>query len=113
MGLGELFEKPAAFGRDLDEDFSPIKLARALYHKPVFDRAIDELDSAVVLNLEPLGETADRRPKVILQPPNGEQQLVLLRLESHFASARLAEGEKSTDAVPNFRKGGVVSIRDS
>jgi hypothetical protein len=71
---------------------------------------VDQLDRAMVPNLEPLSNLADRCSVVHGEPLDRQQQLMLLRLEAGRASHFIAEMQEATDQQPEAGKRRVVNV---
>src|SRR4029077_4516139 len=71
---------------------------------------VDELDGAVVTELEPLGEGADRGRDAGRHATDGEQQLVLPGLEPDRAGSLLAEAKEPSQLVAERRQRAVVRM---
>ena len=57
----EIAQERFAVWREGDEDLSPVRRSSAARDQPLTHRAANQLDRAVVLQLQPLGEAADGR----------------------------------------------------
>jgi hypothetical protein len=79
-------------------------------HEPLLRQAVDQLDRAVVLNLQPLRERADGRLLSARQPADREQQL-LRRLEPRRPRRLLAESQKTADPVTKLPERPVIFDR--
>ena len=94
---------------------APIISGAQAAEKASFNEAINELDRAVVLELHSLSQNSDRWPGVIRQPSDGQQELILLRLDSCLAGGVFAKSQETTDLVAKFRKSfeirAVVKVR--
>lgn len=73
---------------------------------------VKKLYGAVMLNLEPLGQVADRGRCSAGQPLDGQQQLVLLRLESRRAGRLLAEMQEPPDLMTELSQSAVLGNGD-
>jgi hypothetical protein len=71
--------------------------------KASLDEPIDQLDSAVVLELHSFRQHADGRSNAFGQTSNSQQELVLLRLDARLSRGILAETEETADLVAQFR----------
>ena len=105
-------EIPAALGRH-QRDLAPIARAPRTTNEAALGRASDELDCAMVLDLQTFRDEADGRRSHRVQSLDGEKELVLLRLDSRGTRRRLAEVQKSTDDVSELRQRGVVGLREA
>lgn len=70
--------------------------------------AIDELDGAVVLDLQAFGERADGGVVGSGQSFDGEERLILLRLNSGGAGGLLAQILKAAHLIAEFRQSAVI-----
>jgi len=60
-----------------------------------------------MLNLQPFRQSANAG---LVVASNGQQQLMLVRLETSRARRLLAEMEKPPDLVPSFRQSPVIRV---
>ena len=74
-------EQRFSMRRDVHDDVTPVSLRAFPPKKPALFHAVHQLDGAVMLDLQPLGETADGRFLIVGQPAQCQQTHVLLRLE--------------------------------
>src|SRR5690348_12715828 len=63
---------------------------------------VDELHDAVMLQCEPVRQTADRGLLALGNPANHEEQKILLRLEACGARHGVAFADKFANAVAQF-----------
>jgi hypothetical protein len=101
-------ENPLAFRRQLDPDLAAILLGPAAPDKLAGLQAVDELDNAVVPGLQARRQFPYRRPGCRLHPLDCKQELVLLRLDTHFSGRGLAEAQELTDLEPELGECSVV-----
>jgi hypothetical protein len=76
-------------------------------HEAALLEAVDELDGAVVLEHQALGQLA-HRGDLVAEAPHREQQLVLLRLEARLARGVFREREEVAQPVTELGQRGVV-----
>jgi hypothetical protein len=96
---------------ELDEDLPTIDAGPVPADEPAPGEAVDQLTGAMRLDLEPLGQLADRRRPVLGQPLHGQQELVLTGLQSGGPRGLLAKAEKATDLVAELRQRPVGARR--
>lgn len=112
MRDAEAPEDRLALRRDDEKRLTAIGLARSPLDQAGADGALRQLDGAVVLDLEPLRDRADRRPRVERKPLDRQQELMLLRFDAGGAGCRLAEDEKAAEPIPDLRERAVFAGRD-
>ncbi len=108
----EALEHATPARRDREPDLAAIARARALQDEAPLRRTRDELDRAVVLDLQALGDAADRRRFVFRHAAKSEEELVLLRLDAHLARRALAEHEEAAQAIAHLGERAVFGVRD-
>src|SRR5579862_431018 len=69
---------------------------------------VDELDGAVVAKLQTVGQRPDRRGGAVRHAAHREQELVLLRLQTHVACRLLAEVQETAQLVAKTRQRTIV-----
>lgn len=74
-------------------------------------QAVYQLNSAVMLEPQSVGQFADGGLFSWWKPSDGEQQLVLLRLKSISSSLPFAEEEKFSDLISEFSQGTIIRKR--
>jgi len=74
--------------------------------------AVDDLDRAVMPQLEALAEPPVGRRRARRHAAHGEQELVLLRLEAGGAGRLLAEAEEAAELVAELRQCAVLRRGD-
>src|SRR5690349_18382200 len=65
---------------------------------------VDQFDGAVVLDKQSARDLASGRIHSVRQPLNGEQQLVLLRLDSVLGCGGFAEVKEAANLAAEFRQ---------
>lgn len=90
------------------QDLAPIFAAARSFQKAVGFQAINELDGAVVLDLQAFGEDADGGVVGSGQSFDGEERLILLRLNSGGAGGLLAQILKAAYLVAEFRQRAII-----
>jgi len=84
-------------------------LARALaLHQPLFHQPVDELNRAVMLDLQPLGQLADRGAGPVREPLQSQHQLVVLRFDTGLAGRLLTEAQELAYAVAKRGQGAII-----
>lgn len=99
MVAGELSEHALAFRGELDEHTAAVLDAAAAPDKAARFEAVEQLDGAVMAELETFGEIADGDFLVRRRALRGEHELVLLRLESGFTRGVFAEAKEEPQLV--------------
>lgn len=100
----ELAEKRLTVGREGNKDLPPVCRSPAPRDKTLAHRPINQLDRAVVLQLQPLGEIADRRAFSFGESLQGEHQLVLLGFQRRRVGRLLAEMNEAPDLKAELRQ---------
>jgi hypothetical protein len=107
--LRELFQHGFSFGRDLDQHSSAVLAVVVTLHESARHGPIDELDGAVVLDQQPLGEVADGwRAVSAAEAAQHEQQLMLLWFEAERVRSAFAKGEEAPELEAEASEGSVV-----
>jgi hypothetical protein len=101
----ESLEEFFAVVSQLDQDLPPVIGRPQAAKKPSIDQSIDKLNGAVMLQLHPFGQRPDSRFQTIGQTADGQQELVLLRLDAGLSRGVFTEAQKTTDLVAQFRHG--------
>jgi len=108
---GERLELLDAGGLEREQHLAPI-VARALASNETARlELVDERDRRVMLEAESLGDGSNRGLAARRQSAQGEQELVLLRLDVGAARGALAEGEEAPELVAKRGEGAVVGAR--
>jgi hypothetical protein len=105
---GEVAQNLFTLRSKRDKNSPLVSLIAMALNKVVLHEPVDQLDSTVMLELEALGQLADRRFPSLWQPLYREQQLVLLRREPRFSSSLLAKTQKATHAVAKFGQCSII-----
>lgn len=109
MGLRQARQQPLAARSEPDEHPAAVGGVPAPHRQAPILQSIDELHGAVVAQEEPIGELADARPRAP-RPPDGQQELVLPRLEPYRAGLPLREGQEPPDVPAQLRQSAVVDL---
>jgi hypothetical protein len=112
MRDAEALEDATTACGDDEDDLAPIARAWLLAYEPTRDTSCDELDGAVVLDLQALGDASDRRRLALREATDGEQELVLLRLEARVARGGFAEDDEAPDAIADLGESAVFGNAD-
>ena len=105
----ELREQRLATRGEGEEHQAPVAGASLPAEEPAFLHAVDQLDRAVVENLQALGEGAHRGRNTVRHPLDREQKLMLLRLDPGGTRGLVAEPREAAQLVAKFRQGTVVT----
>jgi hypothetical protein len=97
------FEKFFAVAGELDEDSSAVIGSAQAGKETSVDKPIDQLDSAVMLQLHSLRQNTDGRLKAVGKASHRQQQLVLLWLDAGGARDIFAETQKAADLIAQLR----------
>jgi len=99
MGEAQATKEALASRCDAQEDLSAIRHTAAPLHEASIDRALRELDGAIVVKLQAFRNRADGSSSARRHPFESEQKLVLLRLDVRGPGGRLAEVQETADDV--------------
>jgi len=97
------FEKFFSVAGELDEDLSSVIGGAQAGKKTSVDQPIDQLNSAVMLQLHSLRQNTDGRLKAVGEPSHRQKQLVLLRLDAGSPRGIFAETQKAADLIAQLR----------
>ena len=100
-------EETLAARRETDQHLSPVGPVPRAADETARLHAVDQLDGAVVAELEALGEGPDRRSLPAGHAAHGEEELVLLGCQPGRARRPLAEAEESTHVIAKLRESAV------
>ena len=95
--------------RDVHDDVTPVSLRAFPPKKPALFHAVHQFDGAVVLDLQPFGETADGRFLIVRQPAQCQQTHVLLRLEPNRPGGLFAVIDVPPDEKTELGESAVFS----
>src|SRR5262249_19095680 len=98
--------------RQPHEHLPTVALPALAADEPSRFRPVDELDHAVVPEVQPVCERSDRRGPAPGQPLHAEEQLMLLRLEARRPRRLLAEAEEPAQLVAELGERTVVRRRE-
>ena len=110
MGKAQSAQDALPGAREVERNLATVFLAGPPLHETPLDGALRELDSAVVLDLQALGDGPDRGPRLRRQSSQNQEKLVLLRLDARLTGSGLAEGQKPTDLVAELGQRLVLAI---
>src|SRR5689334_3066924 len=91
--------------RQIKQHFTAIFCCPLTAHEPSCLKSIDQFHSAMVLNLQPIGNFHDPRTNATRKPFEGEQQLMLLWLQACAARRLFAEVNESPYQPAKFGQG--------
>ena len=112
MLLGQIGQQRLARRRELNQYPPAVLRVWAAANKTPRNSAIDQFDSAVVLDLEPTRQVAHgRRLERRGNPLQCQQQLVLLRLDTGRVRGTFAEVKKAAQLEAKTRERNVVNDR--
>jgi len=109
---GQITQQLFSLGSQVDGDLPAVDSVTLPLHQPVGDGAVNQFHGAVVADLQPLCQCADAGLDPLGKSANGEQQLVLLGIDTGGAGGLLAEREELPDLVPKFGQGPIIDARD-
>jgi hypothetical protein len=97
-----------AFRSKLQQDLTTVFPSAASSHQASGGKPVYQFDSAVVLELQSLGQRSDSRVQPCRQSFKGQHQLVLLRFQPHFPRRLFAEVKKPANLMAQFGQRLVV-----
>src|SRR5438552_3937867 len=104
MREGEPREQITSARGHRQRDLAPVACAPRTTDEAALGRATGKLHRAVVLDRQTRGERADGRRPFGAEPADGQEELVLLRLDAGGPGRLLAEIEEPTDDEPDLRQ---------
>ena len=107
MRKGKLPQYPLTLIRKLQQNLTTIQAMCAL-NIASSSQAIDQLYSAMMLNLKSFRQFADAWPDAFRQPFHGQHKLVLAWLNAGRPGRSLAEVQKPPDLMPQLCKRFVI-----
>ena len=110
--FGKLAQEFGAGGGEAQEHRAPIDRSTFAHDESPGFELIDERDGRVMFDTEPLGDRTDGRLLFERQALDGEQELMLLRLDAQAARRLFAEGEEAAELVAKSRERSVVGGGD-
>ena len=99
MAQGQFSEEAFPQWGDFEQDLAKVVHVAVTPNHAVFGQSMREFDHAVILELEPPGEFADRRDAAGGEAFEGQEKLVLLRTNARLSGGLFAEDEKTPDEV--------------
>lgn len=93
-------------------NLSPIVFVTQTFDVAALFEAVNEFNGAVMFEGKLLGQGADRGRFVLAEAANGQQHLILLRLEALGVSSGIAGTQEEPDAVAQFSEGAVFGGSD-
>lgn len=94
----------------LYENFAVIEVAMAPRYRSLLHQTVDQFHGAVMAKAKPVRERGNGGANPLGQAFNGQQELVLLRLDVTGTSGFLAEVQELADAVAEFRKLAIACL---
>ena len=117
MFHGQRMQQPFAGRGQTDVDLATVFCRYAPHDRSTLAQTVDQLNGAVMPDLQPGGQLADGGYDLRRQSCDREQKLVLLRFKTVGARRFLAVAEKTPDVVSKFRQrakaGGGKILRHS
>src|SRR5205085_10727640 len=109
----QVAQQPLAPAGQFNQHHATVRSGRAAAYQPVALRAIDKLDRAVVLDLQPAGKFTNGGLQAGGQAFNGQQQLMLLRFEASFARGFLTEAQEVANVIAQLGERAIFGSGDS
>jgi hypothetical protein len=98
-------QDPFALGGESEQDLPAVLATAPTANVAVGGQAIDQLDGAVVLNLQPLGNFPNAGPGILRTSFDGQHHLVLAGFQASAARCLLAEMQETTNLMTQIRQG--------
>lgn len=95
----KVLEDSFAARGQFQQDFTAVVAAPVPANKACGFQAVHQFDSAVVLNLQALGQFTDPGTDSRGEPLQGQQKLMLARFKAGIAGCALAKPQKTADIV--------------
>lgn len=111
MQMRELPENRLTTRGDPDEHPAAVASVTLAHDQPFLVEPVDQPDGTVMSDVKARGQRPDGRRDLRWQSLQGQQQLVLLSVQSMGARGALAEGEEAADPVPELGQRSVVRAR--
>jgi hypothetical protein len=108
MRHGKLLQEFLSAESKSQQDLATIRLAARASDKTSELKAVRQFNCAVMLNLQALGQHADRCDLVSGQPLYHQHCLVLMRLDSRSSRGVFAEVQEAADSVAELSKRRVI-----
>ena len=106
--FAQVLEAFGPLGGQLEPDLALVGPVGPAAHEPGGDRAVDELDRAVVAQQQVAGDVADRRTGRVVVAADREQQLVLRGGQTGGDGLPLAPAQEPAQAGPEAEQPRVV-----
>ena len=110
MKVGQLAENRLAVRGNPHQYPAPIGGVNLAHDQSLLVEAINQADGAVMTDVEAIGEGADGWRSASRQPLQGQQQLVLLRVQPVGTSGAFAERQEPADLVTELGERLVIRI---
>jgi hypothetical protein len=105
MRVRKFLQQGLALFRQVHDHLPAILRVARAHYQPALLGAVDEFDGAVVLKLQPLRQVSNRWLVLTGQPADGQQELILLRMQSPAPRCRLAEMQETAYLVAELGLG--------
>ena len=102
-------QKLLSAARELEQDFTAVGLAARASDETVRLQPVAQLDSAVMLDLQSLGQYTDRHLGLTWQSLDRQQRLMLLRLDASDAHGLLAKIQEPANFVPKISQRSIIN----
>jgi hypothetical protein len=103
MGERELAQYLFSLWGEGDQNPSLISLIPTALDETALNEPINQLDGAMMRELEPLGQGADGRFPSLRQTLHGKEQLLLLGLKTRSSGSLLTKTQKAAQLIAKFR----------
>ena len=110
MNQREALEHPFPSGSYFDQDLAPIETAGRPANEAPMLQTVDQLDRAVMAEHKTFREVTHRGCGAGGNTSQGQQQLMLRRIDPRVARRTLAEVEKLADPISKLRQRPVVGL---
>ncbi len=111
VSAGKTRELSLTCRREPDANLPPVGDASHPLYQPAIHHPVRQANRAVVPDYEGGGKFSDCWTACLAGCSNGQQELMLLRLQAFCARRSLAEAEETADLKPKLRERGIFGIR--
>ena len=112
MGGGEPHDRVLAQGSQPDPNLAPVANAAYPFHESAFPQPVGEAYGAVMPDQEVPGDFSHGGTMGAGQGPDGQQELMLLRLQSLVPGRLLAEMEEATDLKAEIGESSIIRVSE-
>ena len=108
MSHGKTAEEPFSEGRDRQEDLALVTVAQRAADEPAGFQALRDFPACLMAKLDAFGDRADGGTESRWESLDGEEHLVLARLDPRIAGCLFTERRETAHLVPELGERTVV-----